>query len=79
MMKELRELEFGKKLKKASSTRARGYENIKVKENDLVYYQHQDKKAWLGPVIVFAMKGNDIFIFANGSKWKCQDAMYRYV
>ena len=34
MMKEFRELEFSKKLKKASNTRARGYENIKVKEND---------------------------------------------
>ena len=65
MMKEFRELEFSKKLKKASNTRSRGYENVKVKENDLVYYQHQDKKAWLGPMCVFAVKGNDIFIFAN--------------
>ena len=33
----------------------------------MVYYQHQDKKAWLGPVKVFAVKGNEVFIFANGS------------
>ena len=32
-----------------------------------MYYQHQDKKAWLGTVIVFAIRGRDIFIFANGS------------
>ena len=32
-----------------------------------MYYQHQDKKAWLGPVKVFAVKGRDIFVFANGS------------
>ena len=67
MMKEFRELEFSKKLKKVSETRSRGYEDIQVKEGDLVYYQHQDKKAWLGPVKVFAVKGRDIFIFANGS------------
>ena len=32
-----------------------------------MYYQYQDKKAWLGPVKVFAMNGNDIFVFANGN------------
>ena len=67
MMKEFRELEFSKKLKRVSETRSRGYEDIQVKEGDLVYYLHQDKKAWLGPVKVFAVKGRDIFIFANGS------------
>ena len=33
---------------------------------DIVYYQNQDKKAWLGPVKVFAVKGRDITIFVNG-------------
>ena len=33
----------------------------------MVYYQHQDKKAWWRPVKVFASQGNDVFIFANGS------------
>ena len=60
-------MEFSKTLKKASNTRSRGYENVKVKENYLVYYQHQDKKVWLEPGHVFAVKGNHIFIFANGS------------
>ena len=67
MMKEFRELEFSKKLKRACETRSRGYEDLQVKDGDLVYYQHQDKKAWLGPVKVFAVKGRDIFVFANGS------------
>ena len=67
MMKDFRELEFSKKLRKASKTRMKGYEDVKISEGDLVYYQHQDKKAWLGPVKVFASKGNDIFIFANGN------------
>ena len=65
-------MEFSKKLKGASETRSRGYEDIQVKEGDLVYYQHQDKKAWLGPVKVFAVKGRDIFVFANGSVRKVQ-------
>ena len=35
-----------------------------------MYYQHPDKKAWLGPVKVFVARGNDVFIFANGSMSK---------
>ena len=66
MMKEFRELEFSKKLKKASETRSKGYEDIPVKDGDLLYYQNKDKMAWLGPVKVFAVKGRDLFIFANG-------------
>ena len=66
MMKEFRELEFSKKLKKASEKRSKGYEDTLVKNGDMVYYQNQDKKVWLGPVKVFAVKGRDIFIFANG-------------
>ena len=66
MMKEFRELEFSKKLKKASEARSKGYEDTPVKNGDIVYYQNQDKKAWLGLVKVFAVKGRDIFIFANG-------------
>ena len=67
MMKEFRELEFSKKLRRASKTRMKGYEDTKINEGDLVYYQYQDKKAWLGPAKVFASNGNDIFLFANGN------------
>ena len=66
MMKEFRELEFSKKLRRASKTRMKGYEDIQISEGDLVYYKHQDKKAWLGPAKVFASNGNDIFIFQMG-------------
>ena len=32
-----------------------------------MFYQYQDKKAWLGPEKVFATNGGDVFIFANGN------------
>ena len=34
MMKEFRELEFSKKLRRASKTRMKGYEDIKISEGD---------------------------------------------
>ncbi len=40
MMKEFRELEFSKKLRRASKTRMKGYEDIKISERDLVFYQY---------------------------------------
>ena len=67
MMKEFRELEFSKKLRKASMTRMKGYEDIKITTGDLVFYQYEDKKAWLGPEKVFTVNGGDVFIFANGN------------
>ena len=30
-----------------------------------MFYQYQDKIAWLGPEKVFATNGGDVFIFAN--------------
>ena len=30
-----------------------------------MFYQYQDKKAWLGPEKVFVTNGGDVFIFAN--------------
>ena len=36
MMKEFRELEFSKKLRRASKTRMKGYEDTKISEGDLV-------------------------------------------
>ena len=41
-----------------------------VKEGDYVFYQHRDGKAWLGPVKVFPVQINSIFLFANGSMCK---------
>ena len=48
-------------------TRMKGYEDIKITSGDLVFYQYEDKKAWLGPEKVFTVKGGDVFIFANGN------------
>lgn len=48
MMKEFRELEFSNELRKASNTRVRGYERVKVKENDLVYYQNKTRRLGWG-------------------------------
>ena len=70
LMKEFRELEFSRKLSKAKETRTKGYEDVVLKEGDLVYYQHQGKKAWLGPVRVFSVQGNSVFLFANRSMRK---------
>ena len=38
MMKEFRELEYRKKLTQASEARAKGYEDIVVKDGDLLYF-----------------------------------------
>ena len=38
-----------------------------IESGDLVFYQYEDKKAWLGPKEVFPVNGRDIFIFANGN------------
>ena len=51
------EIDERRKLKKARDTRSKGYEKVKIKEGDLVYYQHQYKKAWMGAVKVFVFKG----------------------
>ena len=67
MMREFRQLEFSKKLRKASKTRMKGYEDVKINTGDLVFYQYEDKKAWLGPEKVFTVNGGDVFIFANGN------------
>ena len=36
----------------------------------MVFHQHEGKRAWLGPVKVFAVNGNSICIFTNGRIWK---------
>lgn len=58
IMKDFREHEFTRKLKKQKITRSKGYQDIMIKEGDLVYYQYQDRKACMGLVKVFAVKGN---------------------
>ena len=70
IMRKFREVEFSRKLNRAKETRLKRYEDEVIKEGDLVLYQHQDKKAWLGPVQVFSIQRNSVFLFANGSMRK---------
>ena len=79
LMKEFREIELSRKLKKAKDTRAKGYENVKIKEGGLVYYQHQDKKAWLGPVKVFASRANENLFLQMKALGRFLDEMYSCV
>ena len=67
MMKEFRELEFSKKLRRANKTRMKGYEDVKIDTGDLVFYQYEDKKAWLGPESVFPVNGGDVFILQTAT------------
>merc|ERR1711890_68292 len=67
VMRDYRESEFSRKLNITANTRMKGYEDKPVKVDDMVFYQHKDGKAWRGPVKVFSVKGNSIFLFANGS------------
>ena len=38
---------------------------MKINTGDLVFYQYEDKNVWLEPERMFAVKGGDVFIFAN--------------
>ena len=66
-MREFRQLEFSKKLRQTSKSRMKGYEDMKINAGDLVFYQYENKKAWLGREKVFTVNGGDVFIFANGN------------
>ena len=37
-----------------------------IDAEDWVYYQTKNKKAWLGPVKVSNVRGNSIWVYANG-------------
>ena len=43
------------------------YEYVKINTGDLVFYQYEDNKAWLGPEKVFAVNKGDVFIFSNSN------------
>ena len=51
----------------ASKTRFKGFEDEVIEEEDLVFYQIENKMAWLGLTKIFAIKWNAVFIFANRS------------
>ena len=50
--------------------RMRGFENMVIQKNDKVFYQTNNKKAWLGPVEVTDVDNNYVFVKTNGDRRK---------
>merc|ERR1712173_4995 len=73
MGKEFREIEYSTKLKKAAVQQNRQFNEIKYQEDDWVFFQEKDGKAWKGPVRVHVHRGRDVFVFANGNIKKIAD------
>ena len=46
--KEFREIEFGSKIDKAINARMKGFENMIIQRDDMVFYQTNNEKALLG-------------------------------
>ena len=53
-------------MRRAYKTRMKGYEDVKINEGDLVFYQYQDKNAGLRSEKMFSINGSNIFMFC---KW----------
>ena len=68
--KQFREIEFGSKIDKAMSTRMKGFENMVIQKGDMVFYQTNNEKAWLGPAEVTDVDNNYIFVKTNGDRRK---------
>ena len=64
--KEFREIVFGSKIDKALSARMKGFENMVIQKDDMVFYQTNNEKAWLGPAKVMDVDKNWVFIAGNG-------------
>ena len=64
--KEFREIEFGSKIDKAMNARMKGFENMVIQKDDMVFYQTNNEKAWLGPAKVMDVDKNWVFIAGNG-------------
>ena len=63
--KKFREIEFGSKIDKAMKARMKGYEDMVIQKGDMVFYQTNNEKAWLGPVEVTDVDKNYIFVKTN--------------
>ena len=68
--KQFREIEFGSKIDKAMKARMKGYEDMVIQKGDMVFYQTNNEKAWLGPVEVTDVDNNYIFVKTNGDRRK---------
>jgi hypothetical protein len=67
-------------LRKAAIQRKRPFTDGQFQEEDLVFYQNRNKKAWRGPVHVFNQRGDNVFVWANGDikkVAKCKVKMFK--
>ena len=48
----------------------KGYEDIVIQKGDMVFYQTNNEKAWLGPAEVTDVDNNYIFVKTNGDRRK---------
>ena len=67
LMKEFQVAEYTEKLKDVVKKNGKSWQHLKYNQGDLVFVQLQDKKAWSGPVKMFAHDGGDIWVFHNGN------------
>ena len=51
---------------KAVSARMKDLENMVIQKGDMLFYQTNNKKAWLGPAKVLNVDKNWVFIARNG-------------
>ena len=68
--KKFREIEYGSKIDKAMKARMKGYEDMVIQKGDMVFYQTNNEKAWLGPVEVTDVDNNYVFVKTNGDRRK---------
>ena len=68
--KKFREIEYGSKIDKAMKARMKGYEDMVIQKGDMVFYQTNNEKAWLGPAEVTDVDNNYVFVKTNGDRRK---------
>ena len=59
---EFRKAEYLNKLKQASNTRVKSFQNTKIEAGEKVFFQNKNYKGWHGPAEVFCMKGNEVWL-----------------
>ena len=67
MMRDFQVAEYTDKLGTVLKNRGKSYQHVRYTQGDKVFVQLQDRKAWSGPVKVFAQDGGDVWIFHNGN------------
>ena len=68
--KEFRDIECGSNIDKAINARMKGFENMVIQKDNMVFYQTNNVKAWLEPTKVMDLDKNWVFIAGNGDTKK---------